>query len=243
VGSAELAPLLRALHIKTELVQLDSADVSFSGNGPQGRVEIGVERKSLRDALKSMEDGRFAGVDGQLQRMLAAYDFQLLVVEGKWKANHEGILMEALGGGWRPVALGRRSFMHRELENWLTSLTFRTSLHLRTTYDLGETARAIANLYNWFAKGWDEHKSLNVFYRTPPPVAMFHKPSPVRVMAKEIPGIGWDRSLAVEAAFATVVEMILATPEEWEKIPGVGKVLSRRVPRWLAGEWSPGQPD
>ena len=40
------------------------------------------------------------------------------------------------------------------------------------------------------------------------------KPSLVRRIAAELPGVGWERALAVEKRFRTIEDLMIATEEE-----------------------------
>ncbi len=51
----------------------------------------------------------------------------------------------------------------------------------------------------------------------------------LRRVAKELPGIGWERSLAVEKHFVSVLAMMLAKSPEWEKVDGIGKTLAQKI--------------
>ena len=54
-------------------------------------------------------------------------------------------------------------------------------------------------------------------------------PSLLRRVAKELPGIGWERSLLVESHWKSIRDMVNATPEEWTQIDGIGKGISKRI--------------
>ena len=52
-------------------------------------------------------------------------------------------------------------------------------------------------------------------------------------MAAQLEGIGWEKSAAVAARFATVLDMVVATEKEWQAVPGVGKTLAARAVQQL----------
>ena len=56
----------------------------------------------------------------------------------------------------------------------------------------------------------------------------------VRRVAKELPGIGWERSLLVEETFDSVRTMVNAPLEEWLEIEGIGKGIATKVQEELA---------
>ena len=76
-GSGELAPYISSPKL---VCHLDFADFSFSGNGPEGGVGIGVERKGVMDLLQSMTSGRLVG--HQLIGLQKEYDWTYLLVVG-----------------------------------------------------------------------------------------------------------------------------------------------------------------
>jgi len=59
-------------------------------------------------------------------------------------------------------------------------------------------------------------------------------PSLVRRVAKELPGIGWERSLLVEETFDSVRTMVNAPLEQWLEIEGIGKGIATKVQEELA---------
>jgi len=53
------------------------------------------------------------------------------------------------------------------------------------------------------------------------------KPTLLRKIAAELPGVGVGRSALVEKHFGSVYNMFMATEKDWLKIDGVGKVTAR----------------
>lgn len=99
--SGDIADTLRRMIVPASTVeeyQLDSADVLVIGNGPKNTAyRVGIEIKKVGDVLTCMDDGRFAGVDGQLERMCRDYDSVWLVIEDELRPDPEtGILMKRL---------------------------------------------------------------------------------------------------------------------------------------------------
>ena len=68
MGSGEVAPILRGLHVPVKVERMDSADFAFEGNGPKGRCLVGIERKKVKELIQSIESGRFEGE--QLPKMV-----------------------------------------------------------------------------------------------------------------------------------------------------------------------------
>ena len=57
-----------------------------------------------------------------------------------------------------------------------------------------------------------------------------------RKVASILPGVGVDRSSAVAEAMPTVESMVLAEVEEWEQIPGIGRITAGLVMKALHEE-------
>ena len=70
----------------------------------------------------------------------------------------------------------------------------------------------------------------------PAPYVGVGKASDVRRFAYGLDGVGWERSGAVEGHFKTVEEAVMAPVEEWQKVPGFGRVLSNKIWHRLRGK-------
>src|SRR5229473_7700773 len=96
IGSVELIPYIKRNHIQAEKIRLEYGDVCMEGNGPKGKISIGVERKRLHDILACIDDGRY---NQQRVGMREMYDVSFLLVEGIWKPHEDGTLYEGFNGG------------------------------------------------------------------------------------------------------------------------------------------------
>ena len=67
-----------------------SADVSFVGNGPDGKEVIGIEFKSLSELLSSIHSGRLQ--DTQLPELRQEYDRPYLLYYGEYRCSEDGYL-------------------------------------------------------------------------------------------------------------------------------------------------------
>lgn len=67
-----------------------SADVSFVGNGPDGKEVIGIEFKSLSDLLSSIHSGKLQ--DTQLPELRREYDRAYLLYYGEYRCSEDGYL-------------------------------------------------------------------------------------------------------------------------------------------------------
>lgn len=225
IGSKELSAPLLQLNVPFELTTLEFGDVALMGNGVDGPVPVGIERKRIRDLANSLLSGRLVG--HQLPGLMATYSHAWLVIEGHWREDTEGFV--ELPAGKRKWFRMTPTMRARDLLAWILTIELRGGLHVRQTYDELETARFVAALAHWWtAKEWAEHKSHLALYQ-PPDQSLFVKPSLVRRIAAELPGVGFDKSKAVERYFPTAFELIAADEREWLKIDGIGKTLAARI--------------
>ena len=240
-GSAQMAPLLRKLGEEVELTQMPYGDVAFLGYGVQGApVSVGIEMKSLSDVLACIQSGRFAG--HQLPGLVQSYDYVWLLVEGVWRSRpQDGVLeyrREGSHGGqfWNVAGGGRKLWLWRDLESWLNTVCVMGGIRVHRVRDWNEGAAWIKTLHQWFVK--EEHSSHLVMYSGKAIAgdeALLVRPSLVRRVAAELPGIGFKRSAAVASHFRTVAEMVSAPLSEWLMVDGVGRKTAADIVRGLNG--------
>jgi len=214
------------------LSRMEFGDAAFIGRGPdESPVLVGIERKRIHDLLDSLSTGRLSG--HQLPGMINSYNIVYLVIEGIWRADPRSGILQKYSGGWKPLHLGNRKFMAREVYNFLNSLAVLKGVIHYCTGNPRETAILIMSLYHWWLdKSFSAHRS----HERPhsPFVSLSVRPrSVVERMAQEIPGVGAERARLVAKKFSTPMEMIIATPGDWLTIPGIGKKLSVDIPRAL----------
>jgi ERCC4-type nuclease len=211
----------------TEVTRLDFGDASFVGNGPNGPTLIGFERKNVMDLVASVKSGRLSG--HQLPGLIATYNFVYLIVEGMTKREGEELLVWQ-GRDWRPSG-----FTLRQWDNLLNTISIMTGVTIIYTSNAPATAEAILNCYYWWHKSWDEHKSYLGFYNLPLPLVTMEKPSVFRSVLAALPGVGWERSAEIEKHFSSITEFVNAPESDYKKVPGIGKVLARRIKESLSG--------
>lgn len=226
-GSANLIGHLRHWGVKCQLDTLEYGDACFVGNGKDGPISVGVEVKAVHDALNCMGDGRFAG--HQLPGLVNSYDRIWLVVEGWYRPDFGSGILLADSTRRKELALGSRRFMYRDLDNWLTSMEVMANIRVRRVGDRVETARFVADLYGWWSKGWTDHKSHLALHEDRSDFAQFAKPPLVRVVASQLPGVGFKKSADVAKRFPTVHALVHATEAEWAEIEGIGKTMAARI--------------
>ena len=223
-GSKELAEYIEGAILTT----LPFGDIYFQGNGPDGEIQIGIERKRIGDLIQSISSGRLSG--HQLPGLLEEYGRVYLLVEGAWITDrHTGIIKVYRYGKFKP--LGESRFSTKRLLGYLVSLNAQTGVSVLTALDVRETAILIQELYQWWSQPWEKHTALLQVNRLTQPSAFLRpgKPPLIREIAITLPGIGYDRVRAVEEAFGTVGRMWEATEEEWREVEGIGKITAKRA--------------
>jgi ERCC4-type nuclease len=239
-GSIELLPLLQKLGAPAEKANLHFADFAFQGEGTDGSpIPIGVERKTLGDFVSSILNGRLPG--HQLPGMLKCYAEIWIVLEGDWRickfTGHVQTLQwtHTKTGKkikrWRDLETGLAYALgYQELESMVVTLEMRGGVRVRKTRDQMETVRFVKALFHWWTdKSFAQHRSHLKFHSQFADQGLLTKPSLCRVIASQLPGIGFEKSGKVAAHFGSVAAMVEATEKDWEKIEGVGPVLSKRI--------------
>jgi ERCC4-type nuclease len=249
-GSRELAPLLRNAGLPVELTRLDYGDVAFLGAGPGGEpVPVGVEVKTVHDVVKCIADGRFAG--HQLPGMVGNYDQPWLLIEGLWRANAKTGILEyrKARGEWREVTAGSRRFMCRDLYTWILTITTKGGIGVTRVSDWNEATVWISALYAWWTvKGWEGHKSHLAFHdgtrhgapyqreratmmarRELGDKALLTRPTLCRMVAAQLPGVGWEKSKGLASKFGSVEALTQAGMEELEECEGIGPKLAMGI--------------
>lgn len=249
-GSKELAPLLHARGMPVTLTRMEYGDVSWLGQGMDGEpVSVGVEYKTIHDVIRCMCDGRFAG--HQLPGLVQAYDLAYLLVEGLWRPNSKTGILEyrKSRGEWAEVHSGSRRFMYRDLVTWLSTAEIKGGIRSWRVSDLSEASIWISTQYRWWSEngGWESHKSHLAFHdgtrfgynyrreRAAQMVnglsdrALLQRPSLCRMVAAQLPGIGWEKSAPIAKRYRTVEALTDATVEELQELKGIGPKLAQGI--------------
>lgn len=216
----EVETLLRGAYTCTR-VDLEFADYSFFGNGPDGGITIGVERKKVGDMLSSIETGRFSG--HQLLGLKEKYERVYLIVEGMWVEDRGILRVRGERGRWERKG---RTFRVPDLLSFLTSME-EAGVTVRTTDSSLMTALTIGSLKNWWGKEWEKHTAQSSMNKTG--VLKVRRASLIERIAVELPGIGKGRAEMVARKFGSVEEMIMAAECEWKEIEGIGKNTAKAV--------------
>lgn len=238
VGSKELfSDIFARVSGKAQLAkpQLAGGDFAFEGNGPNGRIDIGIERKCIGDMLGSMRSGRYAG--DQAITMSSMYDVCYLIVEGIFRPNVNGYLETPKRGKgpvrWVPFTLAakgpmsRKGFTYAELDKFLQSLELKKNVIVVRSSSKMETVWQIVNRYNWWQKEWDAHESTDPI-KTQTEITFSRVTEDVLAVAAW-PGIGLKRSKAILRHFGSIENAVNALPTEWREIEGIGEQMSVRL--------------
>jgi len=234
IGSVELEmPLKRLVGTRNvRVAKLPSADFRFAGNGPKGRILIGVERKRVgsgsNDLLDSIQTNRLGGF--QMKNLRDDYDRIYLLVEGFYRPGSRG----ELEGHNGVVRRGKRLAEYSMIDNYLTS-TAETGVHVKRSGSDIESAFIIADLWRWWSKKWKDHKSQSedVLY-TPLPGKPGRRPSLVVKMAAQIPGID-ATAWKIGARFRTPLAMCQAKEKAWLIKGRIGEKKAGEIVRLLRG--------
>ncbi len=235
IGSKELVDLIN----DSILVNLDYGDVSFEGNSAEGKIQIGIERKTWGDLINSFRSGRLVG--HQIIGLFENYQKIYLICEGIIRENKKsGVIEEWRHGKWKKVDYSeseraRQRFAYQAVWKHLITLETKLGIEIRTTADLGETARMIEVLHEWWGEPWESHKS-HVQHYVGNQTALLRpsKPSwPVQFAANLPCRVGWGKAAIIAKHFGRVREMNEASVAQWMEVDGIGKTLANQIWRAL----------
>lgn len=238
-GSGELESMFKQYGLKVEKTTLDNGDFDWIGRGPgDTSVSVVVERKRLdSDLIQSMQSRRLSGK--QLPGMCAEYDYGYLIVEGIWRIGTDGQIEVPRGDDARSwKSLGVHS---RAVHNYLMGLSFRAGLQPWKTSNPRETVSFIVDQYRmWTEKSWAGHKCHEAVY-APADQSNGRRLSlhtrKIDVSEKilmQLPGLdGRAREVSKHwldlAGEEWGMAMMMASPKEWERVKGVGKIGARKI--------------
>lgn len=256
-----------------------SADVCFSGNGPDGKLSIGIEFKSLSDLLSSLYNGRIQTT--QVGALVSEYQVCYLLTYGEYRCSPEGYLETPDPGSytkfdklsdkvkaffwyvrgipyqgpfdsreqaiadyrtnsrrWTPYTfIGGKPMVFGYLESALLSLS-RAGIQHKHFTRIEDCAQWIGCCYRSWSKPWDEHKLFRTFDKSPnvrlPEIPGLKKEDRENFkfkmsIAKELPGIGYERALEAARHFDTVRDMLNADVGDWLGVQGIGKTLAKAI--------------
>lgn len=167
LGSGELLPYFRPYDVPVQLMELESSDMCFYGDGPEGMELVGFERKVLSDFMQSKRDNRLHGF--QLPRMSESFPtFSHLILEGIWQAGESGMIETHQGSSWHVT---RPAMMYRELDHFLAELTYKRGIYVERTANRQQTVAYVVSRYKFFNdQVWTQHNRTEKIYAPCNPV-------------------------------------------------------------------------
>ena len=232
-NQASLRTNIRSHGILCEHTPLQFGDAAFEGNGPDGRISVGIERKGLHDFLSCMEDASYTG--HQRIGMKQMYTVSILIIEGMWRPREEdGMLMESRDGiNWFVCRPNGKPIMYSRIRRALISIRY-SGVSVNFTRNLLHTAYDICEEFHYHQKKWDDHLSLRATRKLAIP-QLNHKPSLVRQWAVDIEDIGIKKSEAAEHIFRKPIKLATADETEWLQVPGIGVPTAIKIVREIHG--------
>jgi ERCC4-type nuclease len=232
-STKEVLPILVRLGKPAFKQRLGFGDFCFEGNGPGGRINIGIERKTLHDMLHCIDDAHYAG--HQRGGMKLLYRFSFLALEGLWKPHHpDGWLMEGWGTSWGYCKYRSQTPLYTKLFNYLVSVAL-SGIPVVVSRDMEQTAANVCGLYDYFQKPWSNHTSL-LETQVMPLAGITGRPSLVRRWASQLEGVGVKLSENAESVFHTGIELATADETEWVRIHGISPRMARRAVGEIRGQ-------
>jgi ERCC4-type nuclease len=219
---------------------MEYGDAAFNGCGPdESTLLIGIERKTIQDLDDSMRTGRLSG--HQLIGLLNSYWKVYLIVEGVWRTDKEGRMQRPLGRGvWAEVS--RPGMTYVSLYMFLNSLSVMAGVITIFTQGISHTAGVIKALYHWWQRPYSDHRAHLNFHRPEPTNTVgtpFTPPNLVQRIAKELRGVGWERSVNLANAFQLPLDLVCASRDELSEVPGIGKGVADSIIKEMRGEDPP----
>jgi ERCC4-type nuclease len=233
---------IRQIGVECNKSPLEFGDAAFEGNGPSGKILIGVERKSLHDMLSCIDDSRYSG--HQKVGMSQMYAVQFVMLEGLWRAHDpEGWLMEgreswnqslrAVVLSWFHCKYRSQQTLYSKLFRYMLSVSLSGVVVIQCR-DLWHTCYNIVEIYRYFQKPFEAHTSMLEVPKIAIP-DMRIKPSLVRKWATDLEDIGVVHSLQAEELFRTPIVLANASESDWMKLPRVGAKTARKIVASIRG--------
>lgn len=235
-GSIELLPYIRriAKGITVQDVGLSSGDFYFQGNGPDGRIDIGIERKTVDDMLDCIETGRY--MNSQRLKMKEDYNISVLFLEGHWRPHDpDGWLMEGYKDGlsWGYNKHRSQRSLYSGLYRYLISVAS-TGVIICYPRNIWQCAYDVVEWYHYWQKPFHEHNSARDIYMPAIP-SLTAKPSLVKKWAYCLDDVGPKISDLAARHFRKPITLAEADETEWVKIPGVGVKMAKDIVRKIRG--------
>jgi len=227
--------------LNTDAIPLPGLFTDACFGGAESKL-IAVERKKVGDMADAILSGRFL-YQAQVCKEQGS-DVLALIVEGDRRSNPEDGMLEVPVWRINPRTMRRAEFWEQvrpvisysRFEQYLIELDYLAGIIVKRSRDVKETAAIIRALRDQFQTPPDGHKSLHQIFSSVPRIGVdLVRPGLVRRVAKELPGIGYERSRTVAEHFKSVREMCNADAEEWSSLEGIGQKTAEKVILALGG--------
>lgn len=251
VGSIELLEYFKSYpDIEVRVKALEFGDACWIGNGADGPVRVGVERKVLTDLISSMRSNRLSGF--QLPGLLRSYQWVYLLIEGVYRCSSENLIevyagkkrragMRGVASSWVPLTLNNKPISYREVDHYLATLEHRCGVTVAWTANKQQTVAWIVSRYLWWDKSWEKHDSHQAIYapyehiqpgRRGMGAASFKPVGPVEIVAAQLPGVS-KKAYEFRKRFKSVVEMVGADVKALQDVDGIGKTGAQTIYDWF----------
>lgn len=234
-----------------QLKRLNSADIWFSGNGPSGKLEFGIEIKTISsgDLFSSIEDNRLQAT--QVPRLLNDYDHPWLLTIGTFRPTVHGTIEILDGNQWKTYEKvdeeGDRyssNITYALVVSRLADVQYSGVLYYNVP-DLATAAVWIVYQYRLFSKPWVKRRGMYGFdtSRRLPLIPKFRRGNSKydkefkqrAISAFSIDGIGTVKAMVMAEYFNSFQSIGNATVEELQEI-GFGEKFSIDLQKKLRGE-------
>lgn len=238
-GHFEFKQIIWRIGVPCEVVPMavmPYGDACFQGNGPDGPISVGIERKKIHDLLQCIDDHRLSA--RQMVGMRETYHKCYLYVEGLFKPHEDGTLMEGFLGkdgklSWGPLRYRSQTVKYSKLRRYLFSIAH-GGFDVVYTRDIFQTAYDVTEAYHYWNKKWKDHTSLLELQKFALP-CLTGEPSLTRKWAHDIRGIGIKHSEQAEKVFKSPIKLATASEMEWLRIEGIGVDTAQRIVREING--------
>lgn len=240
-NDSDLLPLFSNIGVPHCPMPLPHGDFCWFGWWWEGEeIKVCGDRKKLGDLARCMGDGR------HLQQVQdahqAGFKFAFLIPEGDWRyGKRSGLVEVPRGKEWVPLIPNTQNSHWRA---YLDEIEWYLGVKVRYTRSARETVQTVVGLWSMFQQRPEEHKSLHLFHEPQAPTGVLKRPSLLRRTVNQWPGIGWERSQAVEERAREkkqgLKEVVWWSEEEWMEVEGVGKKTAAGVWWALESSWKGG---
>jgi ERCC4-type nuclease len=196
-------------------------DYGFYGNGPEGTVGVGIERKKPDDLVSSLRNGRLVN---QFTVAHPTCTYMYLLQEGHILPDrYSGAAIKRAGRVWKQTA---SPISHRELDGRMSTLQVKVGIRIIESFDEFDSAFRILSLYHWWQTPFEEHGSDVSFWS---PVYLTGRSPLIVRMVAQIDGIGMKRAQLAAQRFGSVFGLVTADEDQWTDIEGIGKPTAKRI--------------